>query len=166
MPRYSVEEVLGIIQAFTPEEKQQLKTQLPSVIDMNTVATTPQQSQILGNITMGSGNAFAAQQVADGNIDSTQNNIQAPVKNANLQEALEILQKLKQDVNRSDALNRLEKNNIEGNIKFVEEEITKPQPDKNLFNQAIEGLKKGLEIISLVKPVMKVADLVSQIWGV
>lgn len=166
MPKYSVQDVLEIIQTFTPDEKKQLQNQLPNVMDMTTVVVTPQKSQdqSFGNISMGSGNAFGANQ-AGGDINSSQNNTQASVKNASLKEALGILQKLKQDVNQSDALNKLEKTTIEGTIKVVEEEITKPQPDKSLFDQAIEGLKKGLGVISLVEPVMKVADLVAQAWA-
>jgi len=166
MPKYSIQDVLEIIQTFTPDEKKQLQAQLPSVMDMTTVAANPQksQSQSFGNLSMGSSNAFAANQ-AGGDINSSQNNTQASVKNASLQEALGILQKLKQDVNQSDALNKLEKATIEGTIKVAEEEITKPQPDKSLFDQAIEGLKKGLGVISLVEPVMKVAALVAQAWA-
>ena len=167
MPKYSVQDVLEIIQALTPEEKSLLQAQLPNVLSTATVSVTPQksQSQSFGNISMGSGNAFAADQ-AGGDINSSQNNTQASVKNASLQEALDILQKLKQDVNQSDGLNKLQKTTIDGTIKVVEEEITKPQPDKSLFDQAIEGLKKGLEVISLAEPVMKVADLVTKAWAI
>jgi|LakMenE18May11ns_1017448.scaffolds.fasta_scaffold9923107_2 hypothetical protein len=165
MPKYSVQDVLEIIQTFTPDEKSQLQAQLPSILSLTTVPATPQksQSQSFGNLSMGSGNAFGANQ-AGGDINSSQNNTQASVKNTSLQEALGILQKLKQDINQSNALNKLQKATIEGTIKVVEEEISKPNPDKSLIDQAVEALKSGLSLVNLVEPVTKIAELVAKVW--
>ncbi len=168
MPTYSVEEILNIIQTLTHDQKSQLQAQLPSVLILTTVPTTPQnsQTQSVGNVNnIGSNNNVALNLAHGGHITSSQNNTQVSVKNANLQEALTILKKLKEDVNQSNTLNKLEKTTIEGTINVAEGEITKQEPDKSLFNQAIEALKKGLAVISLVEPVMKVAALVAQAWA-
>jgi hypothetical protein len=74
------------------------------------------------------------------------------------------LQKLKQDINQSNALNKLQKATIEGTIKVVEEEISKPNPDKSLIDQAVEALKSGLSLVNLVEPVTKIAELVAKVW--
>lgn len=166
MPKYSVDDVLDIIKNLTPDEKSRLQAQLPSILATAAAPATPQkvQTQSFGNLSMGSSNAFAANQ-ADGNINSSQNNTQALVESASLTEALNVLQGLKQEVNRSDALNRLEKTTVEGTIKVVEEELKQPKPDKSLVDQAIESLKKGLEGVQiLAEPVMQVAALVAKAW--
>jgi folylpolyglutamate synthase/dihydropteroate synthase len=167
MPKYSLQDVLDIIQTLTPDEKSQLQDRLPHIISATITDATPQrsQSQSFGNINMGKGNTFTANQAGE-EVNSSQSNIQASVQNDSLQQALDILQKLREDVSQSDVLNKLQKTTINGTIKVVEEEISKPQPDKSLLDQAIEALKKGVEIISLAEPVMKVAGLVAGAWGV
>lgn len=167
MPKYSVEEVLDIIQTLTADEKSQLQNQLPKVLSNATAPVTAQnsQSQSLGNITMGSGGNFGLNQ-ASGNINSSQNNTQASVENTSLQEALTTLQGLKQGIDQSDVLNKLQKRTIiDVTIKTIEEEISKPQPDKGLVAQAIESMKQGLEgVIALAAPVTKVAELIAKAW--
>jgi hypothetical protein len=164
MPKYTVKEVVDIIQTFTSDEKKELQAQLSSVASVETPIKTvgKSQEQTFGNISLGSGNIFAAHQ-AGGDISSAQSSIQSSVESVDLQEALGILQKLKQDVSKSDALNKLEKTTLEGTIKVIEEEVIKPKPDKSLLDQAIEGLKSGLKIVSLVEPVMKVGELIAKI---
>ncbi|HEY9710723.1 MAG TPA: hypothetical protein V6D48_21115 [Oculatellaceae cyanobacterium] len=170
MPKYSVDEVLDIIKTLTADEKSLLQEQLPNVLGTAAASATPQrghtQSQSFDKFSMGSGNAFTANQ-AGGDVNSAQtlNNNQGSVQNASLTEALAILQSLKQEVNQSDALNRLEKTTVEGTIKVIQEELTKPKPDKSLVEQAIDSLKKGLEgVLILAEPVTKVAALVAKAW--
>jgi hypothetical protein len=167
MPKYTVEEILDIVQMFTSEDKSKFLTKLSSITTESATSVTPQryQEQHFGNISLGSGSALAANQ-AGGDIRSDQGIVQSSVENVNLQEALDILQKLKQDINQSDTLNRLEKATLEGTIKIMEEETTKPKPDKKLLDQAIDILKSGLKAISLVEPVIKVADLLAKVWMV
>jgi len=167
MPRYNVDEVLEIVKSFTPEEKQLLQVQLPAVL-ATTTSFTPQriqnQSQSFGDVNMGSGNALSAS-VVGANNNASQSNIQAPVTNADLSEALSILQQLKQDVGKSEALNKLEKTTVESTIQVVEDELSQPEPDKSLVDQAISSLKKGLEgVQSLAEPTMKVAEIVAKAW--
>ncbi len=170
MPKYSVDEVLDIIKTLTADEKSLLQEQLPNVLGIAAASATAQrghtQSQSFGNLSMGSGNAFAPiQAVGDVNSAQTLNNNQGSVQNASLTEALAILQSLKQEVNQSDALNRLEKTTVEGTIKVIQEELTKQKPDKSLVEQAIESLKKGLEgVLILAEPVTKVAVLIAKAW--
>jgi uncharacterized membrane protein YdfJ with MMPL/SSD domain len=168
MPRYSVDEVLEIVKSLTPEEKSLLQTQLPAFLGTATSSASPQkvqnQSQSFGNVNMESGNAFSAN-VVGGNNNASQSNVQASVKNADLSEVLNILQQLKQDVGNNKALNKLEKTTVESTIQVVEEELKQPKPDKNLVDQAISSLKKGLEgVQSLAEPTMKVAELVAKAW--
>ena len=168
MPRYSVDEVLEIVKSLTPEEKRLLQTQLPAFLGTATSSASPQkvqnQSQSFGNVNMESGNAFSAN-VVGGNNNASQSNVQASVKNADLSEVLNILQQLKQDVGNNKALNKLEKTTVESTIQVVEEELKQPKPDKNLVDQAISSLKKGLEgVQSLAEPTMKVAELVAKAW--
>jgi hypothetical protein len=167
MPKYTVEEALKIIQEFTSEDKSKFLAKLSSVTTDSVTPTIPQryQEQHFGNISLGSGSALAANQ-AGGDVRSDQGVVQSLVENINLQEALNILQNLKQNINQSDVLNRLEKTTLEGTIKIIEEETTKPKPDKKLLDQAIDILKSGLKVISLVEPVIKLADLLAKAWMV
>jgi hypothetical protein len=164
MPKYSVEEVLDIIQTLTLEDKNKLLSKLSSA-ESESVTPQKHQGQTFGNISLGSGNTFGAS-IAGGDIHSDQRSVQSSSENINLQEALDVLKKLNQDINQSDVLNRLEKKTLEGTIKIIEEEATKPNPDKKLLDQAIDILKGGLKAISLVEPVIKVADLLAKVWVV
>ena len=170
MPKYSVDEVLDIIKTLTADEKSLLQEQLPNVLGTAAAPAISQrghtQSQSFDKFSMGSGNAFTANQ-AGGDVNSAQtlNNNQGSVQNASLTEALAILQSLKQEVNQSDAFNRLEKTTVEGTIKVIQEELTKLKPDKSLVEQAIDSLKKGLEgVLILAEPVTKVAALIAKAW--
>lgn len=167
MPKYSVEEVLDIIQTLTADEKSQLQNQLSKVLSNATAPVTAQnsQSQSFRDITMSSGGNFGAYQAGE-NINSSQNNTQASVENTSLQEALTTLQGLKQGIHQSDVLDKLQKRTIiDVTIKTIEEEISKPQPDKGLVAQAIESMKQGLDgVIALAAPVTKVAELIAKAW--
>lgn len=124
------------------------------------------KSQSFGNISFGgSGNAFSNIQ-ADGSVNFSQNTSQASVQNTDLQAALDILAKLKQEIMATDALNPIEKIMVEKPIEILEEELPKSHSDKKLIGQAVEALKHGLEGIQiLAEPIAKVAILVEKVGG-
>jgi cell envelope opacity-associated protein A len=122
-------------------------------------------SQSFGNITIsGSNNPFAATQ-AGGDVTINQSSDRTQVTNTDLQSALAAITQLKQNIATSADLNPIEKATAEVPIKMLESELQKPQPDKNLVEQAIAALKKGLDgVVSLAEPVTKVATLVAKAW--
>ncbi len=165
MPKYSVDEVISIIQSLTIEEKQTLQAQLPALLsaEASPAAARTQQTQSFGNITMGNSNTFGVNQVtAEGSVDHSQHSITSANGQSNVQEILNQLQQLKQGVNDAENLNKIEKKNMKATLEVVEEELTKPEPDKDLIDQAINALSKGLEgIEKLAAPTMRVAKLVA-----
>jgi len=165
MPKYSLEEVLDIIGTLSPEEKSLLQARLSSVLTSSPTGGGSIQSQSLGDISIsGGGNAFSNSQ-SGGNSDLTQSANQASVENADLQEALKLLEKLKHDVSSNTYLNAVEKATVEVPIKVVEDELKKPEPDKDLIDQAISSLQKGLQgVMVLAEPAAKVAALVGRAW--
>jgi hypothetical protein len=172
MPKYSVDEVVDIIKTFTSEEKKDLQNRLLSVMEDSSVIpdTQPRQSQSqrFGDINIsGSGSNTSLDFIQDigGKVDISKTNTQTSVQNTDLQEALSILAKLKEDIGSSNALNPVQKATVEVPLKIVEEEAKKPKPDKNILEQAIASLQKGLEgVATLAEPVTKVAGLVAKAW--
>ena len=167
MPKYSLEEVLDIIGTLSPEEKSLLQARLSSMLTSSPTGggSIQSQSQSLGDISIsGGGNAFSNTQ-SGGNSNLTQSANQASVENADLQEALKLLEKLKHDISSNTYLNAVEKATVEVPIKVVEDELKKPEPNKDLIDQAISSLQKGLQgVVVLAEPVAKVAALVGRAW--
>ncbi|MDZ8054956.1 MAG: hypothetical protein RMX68_016125 [Aulosira sp. ZfuVER01] len=170
MPKYSVGEVLEIIKNLTDEEKLELQESLPSVL--GSIATAAKvvesHSQNIEGITIGSGNSGIDfnQNQADGGSNVSQSKIQARVQNVDVQEALTLLSKLKQDIATSNALNPIEKKTLEVPLQTIEGELNKPKPDKNLVEQSIAALKKGLTgVAEIAEPALKLAPLVAKLWA-
>jgi hypothetical protein len=170
MPTYTVEDVLDIIKGLTAEQKQELENKLPSVLGTAASPTATQavedsSQNIQGANITGSSNIEISQTRADRGASISQPRTSVQVQNADLQEALALLEKLKQDINRSNALNPIEKETVEVPLKKVEEELKKPKPDKSLVTQAIETLKKGLSgITELAEPVAEVSRIIAKAW--
>ncbi|MCC5601839.1 hypothetical protein LC653_14350 [Nostoc sp. CHAB 5784] len=170
MPKYSVSEVLEIIKNLTPSEKLELQQSLPSVLDpISTAAKAAKShSQNIAGINIGDGNSDIGfnQLQADQGSSVNQNRTEAKVENADVQSALKLLLTLKEDIVASNSLNSIEKKTLEVPIKTIEEELKKPKPDKNLVEQSIEALKKGLTgVAELADPVLKLAPLVAKVWA-
>lgn len=171
MPKYSVEEVLDIIKNFSAEEKNLLQAQLSSVLE-STGSSTPQstntqsQSQTFGNVSASGSGSVAIDQVASGgNTNLEKSNTQIKAESENIKEALQLLQQLQQDIITTSALNELQKDEAKVKIGFLQKELKGEQPDKSLIDQAIEGLKKGLQgVLSLAEPVQQVAKLIAEAW--
>lgn len=126
----------------------------------------PRQSQSFGDISIhGSGNVFNATQ---GNNNTVSNNINQSANSlSNLQAAIELLAKLKQDVGSADVLTTYQKNRVQGDITLIEEELQKPKPDRNFVDEAIAALKQALEgVVILAEPVTKIAELLAKAWMV
>ncbi len=171
MPKYSVSEVLEILKNLTPQEKLELQQHLPSVLA--NAGATPQlvesHSQNIEGVNIGNSNSNIDfnQILADRGSNVSHNRTQTTVENVDLQAALGQLEKLKQDIASTNALNLIEKKVVEVPIKIVEEELKKPKPDKNLVDEAIATLQKGLAgVEALASPVMRVASLVAKAWVV
>jgi hypothetical protein len=170
MPKYSVGEVLEIIKNLTDEEKLELQQSLSSVLGSIATAAKPMEShsQNIEGITIGSGNSGIDfnQLQADRGSNVNQSKIQARLQNVDVQEALTLLSKLKQDIATSNALNPIEKKTLEVPLQTIEGELNKPKPDKNLVEQSIAALKKGLTgVVELAEPALKLAPLVAKVWA-
>jgi hypothetical protein len=124
------------------------------------------QSQSFGNVSIGgNGNAFNAIQ---GNNNTVSNNInQSTNSSSELQAAIELLAKLKQDAVATDALTSYQKKRVEEDVALVSEELQKPEPDRNFVDEAIAALKQALGgVITLAEPVTKIAELLAKAWMV
>lgn len=167
MPTYSVNDVLEIIKTLTTEQKLELQRELPSILaaDSKEAAAFVKSQSMSGVTITGSSDIDMNQIQAEGGSSITQSKTQATLQNTDLQEALTVLEKLKQAVAASNALNPLIKEVAEEKIQIIQKEAQKPKPDKSLVDQAITALKKGLAgVEELAEPVMKVAGLVAKAW--
>ena len=123
------------------------------------------QSQAIGNISIsGSDNPFNAIQ-SGGNVNLSQTSTQSSGGNSDLEAALALLVKLRQDVAATDALSSFAKKDTESKIGMLQEELQKPEPDKSFVNEVVEALKQGLSgVLTLAAPVTQVAALVAKAW--
>lgn len=170
MPKYSVSEVLEIIKNLTALEKLELQQSLPNVLDTISTAAkaAKSHSQNIGGINIGDGNSDIGfnQLQADGRSSVNQNRTEATLQNVDVQEVLKLLSTLKQDIVTTNSLNSIEKKTLEVPLNTIEEELKKPKPDKNLVEQAIGTLTKGLKgVAELADPVLKLAPLVAKVWA-
>ncbi|MBE9156573.1 hypothetical protein IQ265_06985 [Nodosilinea sp. LEGE 06152] len=162
MPKYTVDDVLEIICSLSVEEKASLKAQLSTVLEAATSADrVTQQSRSMsvgGNFQVsGSGVTVDMSQrqtvgnsSTDGNADTTQALLQA-------------LAALQQQVINSANLNSIEKATAKVPITTLATELEKEKPDKDLIDQSVEALRKGLAgVETLAEPVMRVAGLVAK----
>ena len=125
-----------------------------------------QQSQSVGNISVGGSNNPLNIIQSGGNVSLTQTNTQTRSDNADLKMALDALVKLKQLVLATDTLSTFAKKDTESKIDMLQEELQKPQPDKGFVNEVMEALKQGLNgIVTLASPVNRVATLVAKAWA-
>ncbi|EKU99220.1 hypothetical protein Lepto7375DRAFT_1239 [Leptolyngbya sp. PCC 7375] len=166
MPKYTVEEVLEIIHGLSPEEKTSLKTQLSTLLDVASAASTVQQSRSMtvgGDFQIG-GTDVTVEMSQQQTVGSHSPGNTAEEANTT-QTLIQALNVLHQQVLDSSELNPIEKATAEVPLKTAAEELQKEQPDKSLIDQSIAALKKGLEgVETLAEPVMKVAALVSKAW--
>lgn len=126
----------------------------------------PAPSQTIGNVTIsGSNNPFNAIQ-AGGNVTLSQTSTQNSGGNFDLEVALALLVKLRQEVAATDALSAFAKKDTESKIGMLQEELQKPKPDKSFVNEVVEALKQGLGgALTLAAPVTQVADLLAKAWA-
>lgn len=170
MPKYTVQDILDIIKDFTTEEKTALQNQLPAVlhsVDIPAIklpTARNQQAQSFGNVTLSGGNTFDANQIAaEGPVTLARGNNQ--VVKPEIQEALSLLQTLKQGIANTEKLNVLEKKNAEATISVVEEELAKPKPDKSLLAQATNAL--GIcckNVAEFAEPALSIATIIGMIF--
>jgi hypothetical protein len=124
------------------------------------------RTQSIGDFNFSGSNNYVAPANAGGdvNVDQSQHT-QTIGQNTKLESALNELQKLKQKIAATNALNSIQKKQAEFPVEMIEIELKKPQPDKSLIDEAVEALKKGLEgVETLAEPVMKVAAILAKVW--
>lgn len=165
MPKYTVNDVLEIIGSLSAEEKASLKAQLNAVLDATPPgASTTQQSRSMtvgGNFQVsGSGVTvdMSQQQTAGHASPGSQ-----PSDTDTTQALLQALSELQQQVLRAGSLNPIEKATAKVPIETMATELKKEKPDKDLIDQSVEALRKGLAgVETLAEPVMRVAGLVAK----
>ena len=170
----------GIKEVDKPQIKYQNRTKnlaINSNPESNKTMPSPQEnppsmnkSQSFGNITI-SGNSgthyqgFQAFNTVDSEVNLDQSYTQTGGEHSQIETALTELQKLKQEIAVTNALNSIQKKQAEFPVDLIETELKKPQPDKSLIDEAVEALKKGLEgVETLAEPVMKVAAILAGVW--
>lgn len=169
MPKYSVEDVLDIIRSLTSEERMLLQEQLLSISESletplsNQTVAVGSQVQKMRDLAASGGSSIAVNQGRD--ITSDQSRTQVQATNASLEEVLRLFQTLKRGIAESSELNLLDKKTLEVQITVAEKELEKPKPDKNLIDQVIEALQKGLKgVLTLAEPVTKISELLAKAW--
>jgi hypothetical protein len=170
MPKYSVEEVIDIIKTLTPEEKIALQAELPSVLSatespQSSDKAKNQQSQSFGNINLGNGSAFDVNQIAaEGSVNLARATTQSQAVKREIEEALDLLQSIKQEVGNSDRLDKLEQKNVESAIALMTEELQKSKPDKKLLAQCGQFLQTCLSGIErLAGPTLQVIEILGTV---
>lgn len=165
MPKYTIDDVLEIIGNLSAEEKATLKTRLSTVLEAaNPKASSTQQSRSMavgGNFQVsGSGvTVDMSQQQTVGNITPGSHQGDADTTQALLQ----ALAALQQEVLKVGSLNSIEKATAKVPIETIATELEKEKPDKDLIDQSVEALRKGLVgVETLAEPVMRVAGLVAK----
>jgi hypothetical protein len=152
--------------ASTP--KQLTDQALPSEAVTRMVTEPPTrtvQSQSFGNITISGSNSPFSPINTTGAVTLNQTSTQSYGGNSDLEAALELLAKLKQDVSATDELATLAKRETDFRITVLQEELKKPQPDRSLVNDVVEALKQGLNgVLTLAAPVSQVATLLAKAW--
>ncbi|HIK13149.1 MAG TPA: hypothetical protein IGS52_23325 [Oscillatoriaceae cyanobacterium M33_DOE_052] len=168
MPKYTLDEVIDIIKTLSVEEKASLQEKLPELLGAAAAGGNQawaQQSQSFGNLTMGDGGAFNVSQVAaQGNVDLDQSTTKVTGASGNVDEILQGLNGLKQEIVNS-GLNKLEQKTAEAGIEVLAEEVKKLKPDKDLIDQTLAALEKGLRgAEKLIEPTMRISALVAKLW--
>lgn len=171
MPKYTIEDVLDIIKTFTTEEKKALQNHLSTILSSTDLTKIKlpiarnQQSQSFGNVTLSSGNTFDANQIAaEGSVNLARSANKSEFVKAEIQEALDLLQTLKQGIANTKKLNILEKKNAEATISVVEEELTKTKPDKSLLSQAGKVLQVCCKSVAeFAEPALSIANIIAMI---
>lgn len=167
MPKYTVSEVLGIIGNLTPEEKSQLREQLPSVLDSPSASATSGQHMAneLSGITVGENFNFQPMQNQDGNITASPTFTKV-IHNADMQKAFDALISLKQNIEQSD-INPLIKDSAREKVEKLEEALKQEKPNEGFVKQTVATLKQGLEgVQTLAGPTLAVAKLIANAWGI
>lgn len=164
MPKYTVEEVLEIIQALSAEEQAALKAQLKLLSGPGETSTVQQTRTMTvgGNFQVGGKGAT---------VDMSQHQtvgspaISQAAAGISSQEIAQAIAALHQQILTTSALNPVEKATAEVPLKTVAAELEKAAPDKNLIDQSITALQKGLSgVETLADPVKRVAALLAKAW--
>jgi ribosomal protein S4 len=164
MPKYTVDEVLEIIQGLSTEELAILKAQLKRMSGAGE-ASTVQQTRTMtvgGNFQVGGKGVTVdmSQQQAVGSLAIPQEK-----SDVSSQEIAQEIAALHQQILTTSALNPVEKATAEVPLKTVAAELEKETPDKNLIDQSITALQKGVSgIETLADPVKRVAALIAKAW--
>lgn len=164
MPKYTVEEVLEIIQALSAEEQAALKAQLKLLSGPGETSTVQQTRTMTvgGNFQVG-GKGATVDMSQHQTVGSSA--ISQAAAGISSQEIAQAIAALHQQILTTSALNPVEKATAEVPLKTVAAELEKAAPDKNLIDQSITALQKGLSgVETLADPVKRVAALLAKAW--
>ena len=125
----------------------------------------PPNVNSIGNISiLGNSNLFNAVQ---GDSNTISQNINQSATSSNLESVLDALAKLKEAIATTDALDSYDKSRAQGDVEFIEKQLQQPKPDKSAIDRAIAALITALEdVVTLVEPMKKVAELLAKAWMV
>lgn len=162
MPKYSLDEILEILKNLTPEEKAQLQEQLPAVLDgagapASRFPRQTQQSPPTGSIGGAEVNARLLQAKIATHLDGT-----SPLpQSAEIQEALDLLRRIKKELAITNFSQKNHKKNLEYTLEVVLEELKKDRPDRDLIDLALASLEEGLRgVESSVRLTEKLAQII------
>ncbi|MEO1298871.1 MAG: CHAT domain-containing protein [Cyanobacteria bacterium J06636_16] len=126
----------------------------------------PSQSQSFGNVSISGSNSLFNPIQSGGDVKFSQNLSQSRGENKELQAALDALAQLRQTIQVSKELSRLEKRETDARIEMLEEELQKPQPDKSFIDEIVDALEKGLSgVMKLTSPITQVASLIAKAYS-
>jgi len=170
MFKLTLEQVLASIEALSPEEKEELKKQLSTIL-FSDEASVPQQSgqfmtNTLGDVQLSGGNSAFNYQPTQAGKDA---NVSANFNqgSAEQRELFQALTELKQALQSTESLPELSKIGAAAQVEQLAVEAQKDHPDKNLIGLTVSALKQGLQgVQDLAGPVMSVASIVAKAWGI
>lgn len=163
MPKYTVDDVLEIIGSLSPEEKAILQARLSPVLEAPAPSTTQQtRSMTVGGNFQVSGSGVTVDMSQQQRVGHTTAGAH-PGDADTTQALLQALSELQQQVLKAGSLNPIEKATAKVPIETMAAELKKEKPDKDLIDQSVEALRKGLAgVETLAEPVMRVAGLVAK----
>ena len=170
MFKLTLEQVLASIEILSPDEKEELKTKISTILGFGEASVSQQSGQsmtnTLGDIQLSGGNAAFNYQPAQagGDVNVSANFFQG---SAEQRELLQALTELKQALQSTESLPELSKIGAATQVEHLAAEAQKDSPDKNLIGRTVSALKQGLQgVQDLAGPVMSVASIVAKAWGI
>lgn len=170
MFKFTVDQVLEIVQSLTAEEKAQFSAQLPAILELPSSpgGTVQTRSMSVGGDFRVSGTGVTvdfSQMQSGGDVQRSQTTTGSVEQALPVAEILAEITRLQQAIAHTALLPANQKSEVQKSLQALEGEFQKPQPDKGLVERAIASLKQGLEgVLLLAEPTLKVADIIAKAW--